>query len=462
MNIVLVVDDERNLRRLLKEALEGEGLEVHVAADGREGLELAEKVSPDLVLLDLILPDQNGIQVLKRLKRLNPEVAVIIMTAYGEVRSAVEAMKSQAYDYLSKPFDVEELKLTVFRALEAVNVKRQYQRLRDREEERFHHTQILGESKSARELRQIVKRVATSEAHTVLLQGESGTGKELVTRALHYGGPRREFPLIEVNCAAIPEALFESEVFGHERGAFTDAKAVKRGLIELAHQGTLFLDEISEMRPAIQVKFLRFLQERRFRRIGGTRDIEVEVRVVAATNRDLKEMVAAGEFREDLYYRLNFVPIALPPLRKRREDIQPLAKHFLQEANRLFHKQVRGITLEAARRLQQYHWPGNVRELRNVIERLVILAEEEEIRAEDLPAEISESGPSPPGLERGFPMDQSLMTLAALEAAYIRAVLQRLNQNKTKTAEVLGISRQTLRAKLAQFPPPADGETAPT
>jgi DNA-binding NtrC family response regulator len=453
MNIVLVVDDERNLRRLLKEALEGEGLEVHAAGDGREGLELAEKLSPDLVLLDLILPDQNGIQVLKRLKRLNPEVTVIIMTAYGEVRSAVEAMKSQAYDYISKPFDVEELKLTVFRALEAVNVKRQYHRLREREEERFHHTQIIGESKSARDLRQVVKRLANSEAHTILLLGESGTGKELVTRALHYGGPRREFPLIEVNCAAIPEALFESEVFGHERGAFTDAKTVKRGLIELAHQGTLFLDEISEMRPGIQVKFLRFLQERRFRRVGGTRDIEVDVRVIAATNRDLKELVAGGEFREDLYYRLNFVPIALPPLRQRREDILPLAKHFLHEANRLFHKQVRGITPDGARRLQQYHWPGNVRELRNVIERLVILADEEEIRAEDLPAEIGEAGPAAPGPPRGFPADPFPQPLAAVEAAYIREVLERVNQNKTKAAEVLGISRQTLRAKLAQFRP---------
>jgi transcriptional regulator with PAS, ATPase and Fis domain len=293
----------------------------------------------------------------------------------------------------------------------------------------------------------VIKQVANSEALSVLIHGESGTGKELVARGLHYDASRREYPLVEVNCAGISESLFESELFGHERGAFTDAKTAKKGLAEVAHKGTLFLDEIGEMALPLQAKFLRFLEERRFRRVGGTHDIPVDVRVVAATNQDLLELVKAGSFRKDLYYRLNLIYIHLPPLRERQEDVLPLARHFLEQANHLFKKTIRGFSPDAERLLSAYLWPGNVRELRNVIERITILESDDQILPEHLPPEISGARPSGPAEGAGvaglFPKP-----LAEVEQGYIAAVLARVGGNKTKAAEVLGITRQTLRAKL--------------
>jgi len=289
--------------------------------------------------------------------------------------------------------------------------------------------------------------VAASEASSVLIHGESGTGKELVARGLHYGGPRREYPLVELNCASISETLFESELFGHERGAFTDAKAAKKGLAEVAHKGTLFLDEIGEMARPLQAKFLRFLEERCFRRVGGTQSIPVDVRVVAATNRDLLELVKAGTFRKDLYYRLNLIYIPIPPLRERAEDVLPLVQHFLGQANHLFKKAIRAFSPEAERLLTAYSWPGNVRELRNVIERIVILEQDDVIRPEHLPPEISGARPGTPSgrLDIGALFPQSL---EEVEDAYISAVMRRVGDNKTKAAEILGITRQTLRARL--------------
>ncbi len=451
MSTILIVDDEKNLRRLLRDTLEAEGHTVLQASTGEEALERFEGTSCDLVLLDMILPDFNGLQVLRRMKRLAPEVPVIIMTAYSEVRGAVEAMKAQATDYLCKPFDLDELKLVVQRILEASALAQKYQRLREMVADRYQSTQIIGESRSARRLRQVIKQVAASEAESVLIYGESGTGKELVARGLHYNGPRHEYPLVEVNCAGISETLFESELFGHERGAFTDAKAAKKGLVEVAHKGTLFLDEISEMALPLQAKFLRFLEDRRFRRVGGTQETPVDVRVVAATNRDLVELVKAGVFRRDLYYRLNLIFIHLPPLRERREDILPLARHFLQHANQAFKKSIHGFDPEAERLLAAYGWPGNVRELRNVMERIAILENDDTICPHHLPPEIAggrathASGPFEIGVL--FPK-----SLAEVEHAYIGAVLNRVSGNKTKAAEILGITRQTLRAKLA--PPP--------
>jgi DNA-binding NtrC family response regulator len=447
MSTILIVDDEKNLRRLLRDTLEAENHKTLQAATGEEALERFQDVSCDLVLLDMILPDLNGLQVLKRMKQTAAEVPIIIMTAYSEVRGAVEAMKAQAADYLCKPFDLDELKLVVQRILDTSAVAMKYRRLQELEQERHQATRITGESRAARRLRQVVKQVAASEALSVLIQGESGTGKELVARGLHYNSSRREFPLVEVNCAGISESLFESELFGHERGAFTDAKAAKKGLAEVAQNGTLFLDEIGEMAFPLQAKFLRFLEQRRFRRVGGTYDISVDVRVVAATNRDLLELVKSGGFRKDLYYRLNLINIPLPPLRERREDIPLLAQYFLEQANRLFNKSIRGFLPEAEQLLTVYSWPGNVRELRNVIERIVVLENDDSIRPEHLPPEIS--GARPFAHAEGCDMSALFpKPLGEVEEAYISTVLNRVGGNKTKAAEILGITRQTLRAKL--------------
>ncbi len=448
MSRILLVDDEKNLRRLLQDTLEAEGHTVIQAATGEEALDRFKKAQCDLVLLDMVLPDLNGIQVLRRMKREASEIPVVIMTAFSEVRSAVEAMRAQAADYLCKPFDLDELKLVVQRHLETASLAQEVRRLRELEAGRQKASQIVGDSRSARRLRQVIREVAASKAETVLIQGESGTGKELVARGLHYQGARREYPLMEVNCAAISEHLFESELFGHERGAFTDAKATKKGLVEVAHRGTLFLDEISEMALPLQAKFLRFLEGRRFRRVGGTQEISVDVRVVAATNRDLHELVREGAFRKDLYYRLNLIYIHLPPLRERQEDILPLGRHFLQAANQMFNKTIRGFAPEAERLLTTYAWPGNVRELRNVVERIVILENDDVIQPHHLPPEIGgERMASPTG-----PFDIGALfpkPLPEVERAYIAAVLDRVGGNKTRAAEILGISRQTLRAKLA-------------
>jgi DNA-binding NtrC family response regulator len=357
-------------------------------------------------------------------------------------------MKAQAADYLCKPFDLDELRLVVQRILDSSALAQKYRRLQELEQDRHKATRITGESRAAKRLRQVIKQVAASEAPSVLIYGESGTGKELVARGLHHGGPRSEYPLVEVNCAGISESLFESELFGHERGAFTDAKTAKKGLAEVAHKGTLFLDEIGEMALPLQAKFLRFLEERRFRRVGGTHDIPVDVRVVSATNRDLLELVRASSFRKDLYYRLNLIYIQLPPLRERQEDILPLMQHFLEQANQMFNKSIRAFSPEAEDLMVSYSWPGNVRELRNVIERITILETDDHILPEHLPPEISGARPTAyaEGLNIGslFPK-----ALHEVEEAYIQAVLKRVDGNKTKAAEILGITRQTLRAKLS-------------
>jgi len=447
MATILIVDDEKNLRRMLRDALEADGHTVLQAAAGEEALARFEETACDLVLLDMILPDLNGLQVLRRMKRVAAEVPVLIMTAYSEVRGAVEAMKAQAADYLCKPFDLEELKLVVQRTLDSSALAQKYRRLQELELGRHQGVQVTGESRSARKLRQVIKQVAASEAPSVLIYGESGTGKEVVARALHYQGARRDFPLVEVNCAAISETLFESELFGHERGAFTDAKIAKKGLVEVGHKGTLFLDEIGEMALPLQAKFLRFLEGRRFRRVGGTQDITVDIRVVAATNRDLTQLVREGRFRKDLYYRLNLIFIAVPALRERSEDILPLARLFLEQASRTARKAIRGFAPEAERLLTRYPWPGNVRELRNVVERIALLENAESIQPQHLPPEIAgESAlPLPGRFDIGalFPKP-----LAEIEAAYIQAVLERAGGNKTRAAEILGITRQTLRSKL--------------
>jgi len=448
MDNILVVDDERNIRTLCSRVLAGDQIEVHGVGTGKEGLQTADEVSPDLVLLDLRLPDMDGIEVLRVLKGRHAETAVIIITGFGQIQSAVEAMKAGATDYLEKPFEhLDKLKLAVARALEEVRAKREIQRLHRLQEKEYRVDQLIGESEGTRRLRDLISKLARSEAATILIHGESGTGKELVARGLHYESSRRDFPFMEVNCAAITETLFESELFGHEKGAFTDAKAAKKGLMELADRGTLFLDEVSEMSLNSQAKFLRVLQERVLRRVGGTRDIKVDLRIIAATNRPLETRVKDGQFREDLFYRLNVIPIHIPPLRERRDDITPLARHFVLDANTRFHKSIKGFTPEAERLMAGYQWPGNVRELRNLIERLVILGSSDFIEPQHLPVQFATQ------VRQAVVTEQTgdeLRTLAEVERAYIAQIMQRVESNKSKAAKILGISRQTLRKKLME------------
>jgi two-component system, NtrC family, response regulator AtoC len=446
MDCVLVIDDEKNIRSLITRVLTEQSVEVHTASTGKQGLEMAEEVDPDVVLLDLKLPDIDGIHVLRDLRSRYSEAAVIIITAFGHIESAVAAMKAGATDYLEKPFEhLDKLRLSVGRALEEVKARRELNRLHSLQEGRYRTDQLIGESKSTRELREIIAQLARSEAATILIQGESGTGKELVAKGLHYESSRRALPFMEVNCAAITETLFESELFGHEKGAFTDAKATKKGLMELADRGTLFLDEVGEMSPGSQAKLLRCLQERVFKRVGGIRDIKVDVRVIAATNRPLEALVKEGRFREDLFYRLNVIPITIAPLRERREDVLPLAHHFLQDANRTFHKAVMGFARETESLLLGYGWPGNVRELKNLVERLVILSSSDLIEAHHLPVQFTGVSDTPVVAATG----KEARTLASIERAYIVKVVEQVHGNKSEAAKILGITRQTLRKKLA-------------
>ena len=447
MDNVLVVDDQRNIRTLVARVLAPDQIEVQGAGTGSEGIQMADEMSPDLVLLDLRLPDMDGMDVLRTLKNRHPGVAVIIITGFGQIQSAVEAIKVGATDYIEKPFEhLEKLKLAVSRALDEIRAKREIRRLHGLQEKQYGVDQLIGDSESTRNLRDLIRKVARSEAQTILIQGDSGTGKELVARGLHYESARRDFPFMEVNCAAITETLFESELFGHEKGAFTDAKSAKKGLMELADRGTLFLDEVSEMSFNSQAKFLRVLQERVFRRVGGTRDIRVDLRVITASNRPLETRVKEGQFREDLFYRLNVIPIHIPPLRERREDTMPLARHFLTESNVRSHKSIKGFTPETERLLLNYPWPGNVRELRNLIERLVILGNSESIEPQHLPLQFAAQVVELPRQEG----PQEFRTLAEVERAYINQVMQRVEANKSRAAKILGISRQTLRKKLTE------------
>ena len=449
MNSVLVIDDERNIRTLVSRVLGQDSIEVHMAGTGKEGLELADQVDPDLALVDLRLPDVDGIQILRDLRAKHPQTAVIMITAFGHIESVVVAMKNGATDYLEKPFQhLEKLRISVSRALEEVKARREINRLQGLEEGKYRTSQIVGEAAPTRRLREVITQLAQSEAHTILVQGESGTGKELVARGLHFESGRRNSPFMEVNCAAITETLFESELFGHEKGAFTDAKSTKKGLMELADGGTLFLDEVGEIPVASQAKLLRCLQERTFKRVGGTRDIKVDVRVIAATNRSLEVMVKEGKFREDLFYRLNVIPLTIPPLRDRREDILPLGRHFLSDSNNTFHKAVKRLAPETETMLLSYGWPGNVRELKNLIERLVILSTGDTIEADQLPLPVSGEVESPLPEE----VSREPRTLATVEKAYILKILRQVNGNKSEAAKILGITRQTLRKKLTEDP----------
>ncbi len=437
---ILVVDDEEPFRRLLKNELTRKGYSVSVAADGGEALRLMSNNAFDTVLLDVVMPGVDGLSLMKTLKEDPSAPPIIVLTGKATVETAVEAMKNGAYDYLTKPYKLDELVIVVDRACEynrlSVKSKRLEQEL-VRKESPF---EFIGTSRQLKDILALIRKVAPTDS-PVFIQGESGTGKELVANTVWHYSKRKDTPFIALNCASLSENLIESEIFGHEKGAFTSAYQLKHGLVEVADKGTLFLDEIGEMPVGLQAKLLRFLDSGEFRRVGGNKAMRVDVRLITATNKDLPEMIKAGTFREDLFYRLNVITVTIPPLRERKEDIPELARYFLKKYSRKLSKVVKDFTAEALELLAGYHWPGNVRELENVIERAVILCESDRIGAEDLSipsaAAVAELGTNP--------------SLEEMEKNYILRVLKEANGNQSKASQLLGIDRKTLYLKLKKY-----------
>jgi two-component system response regulator AtoC len=448
---ILVVDDERLIRQSLEKRLGEEGYEVISADNGRAAISLVEEEAPELVILDLKLPDLNGIEVLKRLREIEKNLTVLIITAYGSIDTAIAAIRSGAYDYLTKPFDLETILLSVRQALEASNLKREVAYFRTLTNVRFGLHRIIGESPVMQEVRQKVRQIARSEASTVLLEGESGTGKDLVARTIHTESNRSRHPFLEINCSTLHETLIESELFGHERGAFTDAKVRKTGLMELANHGTLYLDEIGDMNSTLQAKLLSAIENKRFRRLGGVKDLSVDVRFIAATNKNLTAAVQKGDFRPDLFYRLKVFPISLPPLRERMSDLPPLIEFLLDELRKEFKKKIRGLSPEAHQRFTEYLWPGNIRELRNVLERAFILCEGEEIEVEHLPPEMFSIPSSRTEEASLFKLPPQGISLAAVEKDLIRQALEQSGGNQVRAARLLGISRDVLRYRIKKL-----------
>ncbi|HET7039199.1 MAG TPA: sigma-54 dependent transcriptional regulator, partial [Gemmatimonadales bacterium] len=395
--LIGVVDDEALTRTWLSEILHGAGYEVTTGASGQDAVRLVQECGPAVLLLDLRLPDAEGIEVLRRCREIDHDLVVIIVTAYGEIDAAVRAVKAGAFHFLEKSADADDLLIAVEKGVETRRLRQDVAVLRAQHRWQFANVELVGRSRAVRDILQTVEKLARTESATVLMLGESGTGKDLVARAIHARSGRRDRPFLEINCTALPEHLVESELFGHERGAFTDARERKKGLAEMADGGTLFLDEIGDMPAGAQVKLLRFLEDGKLRRVGGTTDIRVDVRVIAATNRDLDQAVADETFRGDLYYRLNVVPVRIPPLRERPEDVAPLALYFVERLARDLNRDAPTLTPDAIRMLEAYAWPGNVRELRNVFERALILEDADEIRPEHLPPEIRGAPPVPAG-----------------------------------------------------------------
>jgi DNA-binding NtrC family response regulator len=440
---VLVVDDEPNARSALAELLRDEGYVTQVAQDGQDALGRLADFDPDVVLTDLKMPVLDGLGLVTRGKPLVPHASFVIMTAFGSIDTAVTAIKAGAENYLTKPLDLDAVAALVWRAAEKARLSREAIELRQRLDERFSVGSILGNHPSMQQLIKSVGQVAASKA-TVLIHGESGTGKELIAQAIHQGSPRRDRPFVRLNCAALAESLLESELFGHERGSFTGAAGRREGRFKQADGGTLFLDEVSEIPLPLQVKLLRFLQEKQFERVGGNETLTVDVRIVAATNRDLKERVKAGAFREDLYYRLNVVQLDVPPLRVRRSDIPLLAHHFLRRYAAENQRAIEGFTDAALHALLAYPWPGNVRELENAIERAVVMCREPRIGPEHLPGAASESVQEPAVLIPG-------VTLAELERMAILQTLESVGGSTARAAEVLGVSRRKIQYRLKEW-----------
>jgi len=442
---ILVCDDEELIRWSLGQHLEAEGHRVLTAEDGAQALEIALSEAPDLMISDLKMPRMDGMSLLRRLRRAECDVPVIVITAHGDISSAMEATRLGARAYVHKPFDLEEIGLAASKVLEAHRLEQEVAYLRSRRQPAY--GRILGRSAAMTRLFETLRRLEDVQAPTVLLMGESGTGKDLIAQAIHQQGPRSKGPFMEVDCTSLPEQLIESELFGHERGSFTDARNTKRGMFEIARGGTIFLDEIGEMASATQAKLLRALENRRFKRVGGVSPITLDAGVIAATNRDLNEEVREGRFREDLFFRLNVIRIDVPPLRERREDIPDLVGHFINRYNGEFRREVGGISEAALALLRSYHWPGNVRELRNVIERIVILESADVIEESHLPAEIR-FGRGPRGDRVPFVLPENGIDLEAVERSLIAQALERTGGNQSAAAKMLGLSRYTLRYRM--------------
>src|ERR1700686_2206021 len=464
---IMIVDDERLVRWSLRQKCEEWGYHVIEADSGGPALKLAQHESPDLVLLDVRMPDLTGIEVLDQLKKSGDARAVIMITADPQLDDVKAALKLGAYDFVGKPVDFDELHVTIKNALEATSLRTEVQTLRSEVRRGAGYDSVVSVSPKMTELMNFVRKVASSEATTILIQGESGTGKDLIAKAIHYESSRQQKPFVAINCSAIPETLMEAELFGHEKGAFTDAKQMKKGLFEAADGGTLFLDEIGELSPLLQAKLLRVLEDQVIRRVGGLRDMQVDVRVIAASNRDLEKAVREGHFRQDLYYRLAIIAIFLPPLRERKEDILPLVDFFIERYNRRFKKNIQGITEETRYLLHSHNWPGNVRELRNTIERGMILEEEAYLRPVYLPFSVGESGgrtlferTSPADGGQTLPNGRTLprlyipeggTSLEQVEHAMVELAMRQANNNQTHAAKLLDISRDALRYKLKKF-----------
>lgn len=449
---ILVVDDDATIRETVAEVLGRQGFEVTQAESGEGGLTSARRARFDLMLIDLRLPDMDGLEVMRRVRAIDDHALAVIMTAYPEVRTAILSLKAGAYDYLNKPFDLDDLKGLVQRALETQKLRTEVEGLKARAKHSAPFDGLIGESPEFKDMLDVTRRIAAASRTPVLIRGESGTGKERIAQAVHSFSPRAQGPWIAVNCSAISEGLLESEMFGHEKGAFTDARERKRGLLELADGGTLFLDEIGDLSPSLQPKLLRAIETQSFRRVGGQVEIKVDVRIVAATNRDLVAMIGKGQFREDLYYRLNVAGIDVPPLRRRAGDIVPLVMHFLDQGAAVMGLPRPAIDSGAIQLLQRYGWPGNIRELRNVIERAIILAGGETIAPVHLPKELFARGDEASEISViAAPATAKPTTLAEAERRHILFVVERCRGNKTMAARQLEISRLTLRNKLRQY-----------
>ncbi|MBI2835658.1 MAG: sigma-54-dependent Fis family transcriptional regulator [Acidobacteria bacterium] len=442
---VLVVDDEQLIRWSLREGLSQAGYRVLEAETGREALERCDE-DVDLVLLDYKLPDSDGLTILRQIKDAYPDTLVILLTGYSTIERAVEAMKHGAHHYANKPFNLDELLLIVEKALETTRLRREVRALRASQGEPYGFDRMIGESQEMRDLKGLLRKIAASPASTVLITGETGTGKDLAAKVIHYNSSRAARPFMNITCSALAENLLESELFGHERGAFTDAKQQKRGLLETADGGTVFLDEIGEMTPPLQAKLLRFLEEKAFKRVGGVHDIRVDVRIIAATNKDLDQAVRDGRFREDLFYRLGVLTVQVPPLRARGEDISLLMHYYVDAFNREFRKNIHGLTSDAMQALQAYGWPGNVRELRNAVERAMLLADSDVLTITLFPMlglvrPITQTFQLPP---RGIDLDQ-------LERDLVVQALKRTGGNRTKAATLLGLNRDQIRYRIEKF-----------
>jgi len=455
---ILVVDDERLVRWSLCQRLKADGYEVAEAGSLAEAV--AEFKNADAAILDFRLPDGDGISLLKMLRQADPDLPVVMLTADKDVETIVEAIKAGASDYVTKPFEIDDVELRLSRALDGTRSRREFRRLKEQVSRPFTFGSIIGESEPMQRVKALARKVAESPSSTVLITGESGTGKDLIAKVVHYGSDRADAPFLNITCSALPETLLESELFGHERGAFTDARQQKRGLFEQGDDGTVFLDEVAETVPTFQAKLLRFLEERTFHRLGGTTDIKVNVRVIAATNQDLEKTVRDGKFREDLYYRLNVMRIEMPPLRDRGRDIILLAEHYIRAFSSEFRRPVRRLTKSAEQALLDYSWPGNVRELRNLIERAVLLSESEALDAKDFETMHAVRASSSAAPDGSISLPAEGLNIEDVERRLVTLALERTRGNQTRAAALLGLHRDQIRYRIEKFGLKADDKNA--